>query len=196
MNSAQLNGRKPTVKKALNGNQVLLIPPGRMALASVAYTYFFDRARTLMLDAPHIPQRFWVDVLKYALDITNRLPTSTILFNSPIPLGVNTNTKISPSPYKPPLAAWTNSPTSITKYRRWGCPAWVHRHGSDKSINKFDSRSKCCFMIGQISDQQYRVWGPYQYSIYYQRCYIWWRMQGSYNYSSNGYCLQRPQYPK
>ncbi|BDD54388.1 hypothetical protein MAP00_009257 [Monascus purpureus] len=134
--------------------------PWQNGVSERSIRILFDRARTLMLDAPHIPQRFWVDALKYASDITNRLPTSTILFNSPIPGGVNTNTKISPSPYKSPLAAWTNSPTSINKYRRWGCPVWVHRHGSDKPINKFDSHSKCCFMIGQISSQQYRVWDP------------------------------------
>ncbi|BDD59325.1 hypothetical protein MAP00_009281 [Monascus purpureus] len=90
--------------------------PWQNSVSERSICILFDCAQTLMLDAPHIPQQFWVDALKYALDITNHLPTSTVLFNSPIPGGININTKISPSPYKSPLAAWTNSPTSINKY--------------------------------------------------------------------------------
>ncbi|BDD58303.1 hypothetical protein MAP00_009277 [Monascus purpureus] len=135
--------------------------PWQNAVSERGIRILFERARAMMLDAPYIPERFWVDALQYATDLTNRLPTSTILYNSQIPGGVNINKDIHPSPYRAPLAAWTNSSiSSLPGYRRWGCPAWVHRHGPDKPGNKLDSRSHCCFLIGQISSHQYRVWDP------------------------------------
>ena len=126
----------------------------------------FERTRSAMIDAPYIPPRFWQDAVQCVTTLTNYLPTSTFLYNSPVPGGVNTNPDISPSPYRTPMAAWINSPVDFSWHRRWGCPVWVHRHGADKPTTKFDSRSTCCFVLGHIAAGQYRVWDPRKDTVF------------------------------
>ena len=135
--------------------------PWQNAVSERGIRLLFERARSFMLDAPYIPQHFWADALHYAKDLTNHLPTSTALYNTPTPGGVDRNPDIKPSPYKTPFSTWTNSPEDeLSSFHRWGCPVWVHRHGSDPPNNKLDSRSKCCFLLGHIAGNQYRVWDP------------------------------------
>lgn len=120
----------------------------------------FDRARAMMLDAPHIPWKFWSDAVQQATAITNILPTSVPLYNDSTPDGISTNPDIKPSVHKHPLGAWFNTSADCSHIHRWGSPVWVHLHGLEKPITKLSPRSKKCFLIGCIGTNVYRCWDP------------------------------------
>lgn len=140
--------------------------PWQDGVSERAIRIIFERSRALMLDAPHIPHCFWSDAINAATWLTNLLPTSTPLYNSNVPGGVDTNTMIKPSPHRHPLGAWFNAPADFTSYRRWGCPVWVHLHGTEKPTHKLDSHAKRCYLIGYVAHNIYQIWDPEKDTIF------------------------------
>lgn len=120
----------------------------------------FDRARALMLDAPHMPWKFWADAVEMAVGITNLVPTSMPLYNDPTPDGIDSNKRIKPSEFKQPLGAWANASIDCGPIHRWGSPVWVHLHGSEKLLTKLAPRSKRCYLVASIGTTNHRVWDP------------------------------------
>lgn len=125
----------------------------------------FERTRAVIIDAG-LPFRFWQDALNHVRLATNYLPTSTVLYNNRLPAGTNADKAIQPSQFKSPISVWCNDAKDISFLRRWGCPVWVHLHGSEKPANKLAPRAKRCFLLGHIGESIYTVWDPEKDTIF------------------------------
>lgn len=132
----------------------------------------FERARALMLDAPHMPGIFWTDAVESATKITNLLPTSVPLYNSVlsgIPVDQGHSLNVRPSHYRYPEGAWFGLPADVNHFRKWGSPAWSHLHGTDKPKTKLDSRSVKCYIVGYQGHKVWRLWHPESNKIHVDR---------------------------
>ena len=71
---------------------------------------------------------------------TNHLPTSMPLFNDPKLDSNVLDQSIKKSVYYIPVEAWENRPLNIAYMRPFGAMIWYHCHGTQKPLDKMDSR--------------------------------------------------------
>ncbi|WCJ18000.1 Transposon Ty1-LR1 Gag-Pol polyprotein [Euphorbia peplus] len=98
-----------------------------------------ERARCLRLNAG-LPKRFWAEAVSMASYLVNRSPRAS--------LGGKTAEEV-----------WTNKDIDFSYLRIFGCPAFVHVPGDERS--KLDAKSKQCIFLGYKKGVKgYKFWDP------------------------------------
>lgn len=96
-----------------------------------------ERARCIRLNAG-LPKNFWAEAVSMAVFIVNRSP-STALGN------------------KVAQEVWTEKEVDYSRMKIFGCPAYVHVPGDERS--KLDAKSKQCIFLGyEKGVKGYKLW--------------------------------------
>jgi hypothetical protein len=95
-------------------------------------------ARCLRLNA-ELPKVFWVEAMNIACYIINQSPKVAL------------DGKVAEE-------VWTGQEVDYSLMRIFGCPAYVHISGEDRS--KLDPKSKKCIFLSYEGVKGYKFWDP------------------------------------
>ena len=97
--------------------------------------------RSLLLGAPHLPEKLWAEALKAAVYIRNRTPTDILGGEAP-------------------LEVWENKPIGRKHMHEWGLPAFKHIELCHRN-GKLTPRAKKMHLVGyNTKNMTYWLWDP------------------------------------
>ena len=113
--------------------------PQQNGLAERMNRSLAERARCLRLNAG-LPKIFWADALSMTCFLINRSPRTTL------------DGKVTEE-------VWTSNEVDYSGLRVFGCPAYMHISGDERS--KLDPKSKQCIFLGfEKGVKGYKLWDP------------------------------------